>query len=92
MTGGGVFETSVWKTDFVKFERRFAACWPAAGWSLAGRERLLASARLAGELGIEPRLTESESVVLPIKLFPNIADVHGLSRVLHVLMESATSW
>ena len=26
---------------------------------------------MAGKPGLEPRLTESESVVLPIKLFPN---------------------
>ena len=28
---------------------------------------------LAGELGFEPRLTESESAVLPVERFPNTA-------------------
>ncbi len=42
---------------------------------------------MAGKPGLEPRLTESESVVLPIKLFPNGAGSRNRTHDLIITSE-----
>src|SRR6266849_279529 len=67
----------------------YTSIWTSGLGAIRGMGRKFNQLRLAGELGFEPRQTESESVVLPLHHSPQVADITApFPKVLQMASEN----